>query len=136
MTIIDSSVLIDYLADRVTPETDWLEQNADVVPCGLTDLTLYEVLRGIRSDKRVAAVRDELQAFQMWPTMTPGLEVTAAENYRSLRKRGITIRNTVDCVVASFCIENGHELLHNERDYDSFEKYLGLQVIHPDGRLV
>lgn len=131
MTIIDTSVLIDYLANRVTPETDWLDQNADAIPCGLTDLILYEVLRGIRNDADVTAVQEELQAFRLWPTMTPGLEVAAAENYRSLRKRGITIRKTVDCLVASFCIAHGHELLHNDRDFEAFEKHLGLQVIHP-----
>ena len=131
MTIIDTSVLIDYLANRVTSETEWLQQNADVIPCGLTDLIVYEVLRGIRNDAQVAAVQEELKAFQQWPTMTPGLELTAAENYRSLRKRGITIRKTVDCLVASFCIEHGHELLHNDRDFEAFEKHLGLQVIHP-----
>jgi len=131
MTIIDTSVLIDYLANRVTSETEWLQQNADVIPCGLTDLIVYEVLRGIRNDAQVAAVQEELKAFQQWPTMTPGLELTAAENYRSLRKRGITIRKTVDCLVASFCIEHGHELLHNDRDFEAFEKHLGLQVVHP-----
>jgi len=131
MTIIDTSVLIDYLANRVTPETDWLEQNADALSFGLTDLIVYEVLRGIRNDAQVPVVWEELQAFQLWPTMTPGLEIVAAENYRSLRKRGITIRKTVDCLVASFCIEHGHELLHNDRDFEPFEKHLGLQVIHP-----
>jgi len=131
MTIIDTSVLIDYLANRATPETEWLQQNADVIPCGVTDLIVYEVLRGIRNDAQVAAVQEELKAFQQWPTMTPGLELTAAENYRSLRKRGITIRKTVDCLVASFCIEHGHELLHNDRDFEAFEKHLGLQVVHP-----
>ena len=131
MTIIDTSVLIDYLANRATPETEWLQQNADVIPCGVTDLIVYEVLRGIRDDAQVAVVHEELKEFQLWPTMTPGLELAAAENYRSLRKRGITIRKTVDCLVASFCIEHGHELLHNDRDFEAFEKHLGLQVLHP-----
>jgi len=131
MIIVDTSVLIDYLANRNTVETDWLGENVGTVTCGLTDLILYEVLRGIRNDADVAAVQEELRAFQQWPTMTPRLEVAAAENYRSLRKRGITIRKTVDCLVASFCIEHGHELLHNDRDFEAFEKHLGLQVVHP-----
>ncbi len=131
MTIVDTSVLIDYLAGRVTPQTSWLQQNADAVLCGLTDLIVYEVLRGIRDDAQVAVVREELGEFQQWPTMTPRLEINAAENYRSLQKRGITIRKTVDCLVASFCIEHGHELLHNDRDFEAFETHLGLQVLHP-----
>jgi len=131
MTIVDTSVLIDYLAGRVTPQTSWLQQNADAVLCGLTDLIVYEVLRGIRDDAQVAVVQEELGEFQQWPTLTPRLEIIAAENYRSLRKRGITIRKTVDCLVASFCIEHGHDLLHNDRDFEAFETHLGLQVLHP-----
>jgi len=131
MTIIDSSVWIDYFADRITPETDWLERNVDLAPCGLTDLILYEVLRGIRTDRRLAEVQNELLPFRLWPTMSPGLEVKAAENYRMFRRRGITIRSAIDCLIATYCIREGHSLLHNDRDFDPFEEHLGLQVIHP-----
>jgi len=131
MTIIDTSVLIDYLADRDTPKTAWVERNVEKYSCGLTDLVLYEVLQGIRTDKQVAAVQEELRVFELWPTMGPGIAVKAAENYRTLRSRGITVRKTVDCLVATFCIENDHELLHNDRDFDGFEEHLGLKVIHP-----
>jgi len=131
MIIVDTSVLIDYLAGRDGLATNWLEKNLAAIACGLTDLILYEVLRGIRHDTDASVVQEKLQAFQLWPTMTPGLELTAAENYRSLRKLGITIGKTVDCLVASFCIEHGHELLHNDRDFEAFEKHLGLQVVHP-----
>jgi predicted nucleic acid-binding protein len=130
--ILESSVLIDYLNGKITPHTDWLDQNADATQMGLTDLILYEVLRGVREDKRLAAVQEELQQFSLWPTMTPGLEVRSAENYRRLRQRGITIRSTIDCLIATFCIESGHTLLHNDRDFDPFEQHLGLQVIHPE----
>ena len=132
MIILESSVLIDYLNGKITPHTDWLDQNADATQMGLTDLILYEVLRGVREDKRLAAVQEELQQFSLWPTMTPGLEVRSAENYRRLRQRGITIRSTIDCLIATFCIESGHTLLHNDRDFDPFEQHLGLQVIHPE----
>lgn len=131
MTIIDTSVLIDYFADRDTPKTAWIELNVDAERCGLTDLVLYELLQGLRSEKQVASVLEELKLFKLWPTMGPGIAVKAAENYRSLRSRGITVRKAVDCLIATFCIEYGHELLHNDRDFDGFEKHLGLKVIHP-----
>ena len=129
MTILDSSVLIDYLNGTITPQTDWLDRNVNAMPMGITDLILYEVLRGVRTDKRFDAVREQLRHFHVWPTMAPGLAVRSAENYRSLRLRGITIRSSIDCLVATFCIEGGHELLHNDRDFDAFEEHVGLQVI-------
>ena len=131
MTIIDTSVLIDYFADRDTPKTAWIELNVDLNRCGLTDLVLYELLQGLRSDKQVAVVQEELRVFVLWPTMGPGIAVKAADNYRNLRRRGITVRKPVDCLVATFCIEGDHELLHNDRDFDGFEAHLGLRVIHP-----
>jgi predicted nucleic acid-binding protein len=131
MTIIDTSVLIDFLTNRDTPKTEWIERNVEKHPCGLTDLVLFEVLQGIRTDKQLAAVQEELRAFELWPTMGPGIAVKAAENYRSLRSLGITVRKAVDCLIATFCIEYGHALLHNDRDFDGFEKHLGLKVIHP-----
>ncbi len=59
------------------------------------------------------------------------IAVAAAENYRILRTKGITVRKTIDCLIATFCIREGHELLHRDRDFDPFEMHLGLQVIHP-----
>ena len=132
MTIVDTSVLIDYLAGRDTPKTEWIERNVDAYPLAITDLILYEVLQGIREERFVAAVQTALAAFSLWPTLETGSEIKAAANYRSLRKHGITVRKTVDCLIATFCIEGGHALLHNDRDFDGFERYLGLMVIHPE----
>jgi predicted nucleic acid-binding protein len=132
MTIIDTSVLIDYLAGGDTPQVEWLERQVGVLPCGIPDLVVYEALQGTRTDKHFEDVRATLQAFAQPVTLTPGLAEKAARNYRSLRQRGITVRATVDTLVATFCIENGHQLLHNDRDFNGFGRYLGLKVVRMD----
>jgi predicted nucleic acid-binding protein len=131
MTIVDSSVWIDFIADRQTAQALWLKQQIEIDTVGLSDLILYELLQGVRGEANFEKMRDRMAEFETLPTMTPGLEVIAAKNYRSLRERGITTRKTVDCLIATFCIENGHELLHGDRDFDPFEEHLGLKVIHP-----
>jgi predicted nucleic acid-binding protein len=98
---------------------------------GLTDLILCEVLQGIRDDAVFTQVHHDLLRFQVFSTGGADLAVASAQNYRSLRKRGITVRKTIDCLIATFCLDSGHSLLHRARDYDPFEAHLGLQVIHP-----
>jgi len=131
MTIVDSSVWIDYMAERQTLHTLRLRRQIEKETVGLTDLILYELLQGVRGEAQFEALRDRMAEFELFAMMTPGLEVNAARNYCRLRSRGIVVRKTVDCLVATFCIENDHELLHNDRDFDGFERYLGLQVVHP-----
>lgn len=131
MTIVDSSVWIDALAGRATRQATWLQSHLSQRRIGLTDLILYEVLQGARDDRQFMRLRKELEQFELWPTRTPGAEVRAARNYRALRRLGITVRESADCLIATYCIDGGHELLHNDRDFDGFEAHLGLRVIHP-----
>jgi predicted nucleic acid-binding protein len=131
MTIVDTSVWIDYVADTGTSQVLWLKKALERETVGLTDLILYEILQGVRDNASFEAVRDRMAEFEQFATITPGLEIKAARNYRSLRHRGLTVRKAADCLVATFCIEGGHKLLHNDRDFDGFEKHLGLKVIHP-----
>jgi len=131
MVIIDTTVWIDYFGGSVNEETAWLDQAMGRHRLGLTDLILCEVLQGIRDDSVFAQVRDELLKFQMFPAGGSSLAIAAAQNYRTLRQRGITVRKTIDCWIATFCILHGHSLLHRDRDFDPFEKVLGLQVLHP-----
>lgn len=98
---------------------------------GMTDLTLCEVLRGIRDDSLHAAIRNELRNFSVHSTSGEELAEAAAAHYRFLRKRGITVRSLIDCLIAAYCIREGHELLHHDRDFDPFERHLGLKVVHP-----
>ncbi len=130
--IVDSSVLIDYLADRSTPQTDWLEHNFSRRRIGVTTLILIEVLQGIRRDDLFDETLDALEHFVLFEAGGRDLAVASARNYRALRQRGITIRNTIDCLTATFCINEGYELLHNDRDFNPFEEHLHLEVLHPE----
>lgn len=130
MVIVDTTVWIDYLAGAINPETEWLEREATAQRLGLTDLNLCEVLQGIRDSGEFRRVRDHLLTYDIFTTGGVAMAIAAAENYRVLRQRGYTIRKTVDCWIASFCMLSGHQLLHRDRDFDPFEKVLGLQVVH------
>ena len=130
MVIIDTTVWIDYLAGSVNPETEWLEREATAQRIGLTDLNLCEVLQGIRDQSEYRRVCTHLLTFDVFPTGGVTMAVAAAENYRSLRERGYTVRKTIDCWIATFCLMNGHQLLHRDRDFGPFEEVLGLQVLH------
>jgi len=131
MVIVDSSVLIDFLGGYSSRETDWLNTMVGSRRIGITNLILMEVLQGIRDDGRFASTLKSLSYFALSEIGSRELAVQSARNYRALRGRGVTIRSTVDCLVATFCIEENHELLHHDRDFDPFEKHLGLRVVHP-----
>ena len=131
MVIVDTTVWVDYLNGFDTRYTAWLDEQLERQRLGLTDLILCEVLQGIRDDKQAARVREELLEFEILTMGGIALAVTAAQNYRLLRARGRTVRKTIDCLIATFCLLNDHELIHNDRDFDSFEQVLKLQVIHP-----
>jgi predicted nucleic acid-binding protein len=131
VTIVDTSVLIAYLGGRIEPETEWLHRNPDPHRIGITTLILSEVLQGIRNDKLFRETLRELERFAVFETASKDLAVTSARNYRALRSKGITIRSLIDCFTATFCIQQGFELLHNDRDFDAFESYLGLIVVDP-----
>lgn len=131
MVIVDATVWIGYLRGTVNSETTWLDRELDKQRIGLTDLTLCEVLQGVRNDEHFVQVRDDLLKFHVFQTGGNDLAINAAENYRALRQRGVTVRKTIDCWIATFCLELGHRLLHRDHDFDAFEQVLGLQVIHP-----
>ena len=131
MVVVDTTVWIDYLAGTENPETVWLDANLDRLRIGLTDVILCEVLQGVREDEVAAAVERQLSRFEVFNTGGGALAVAAAQNYRTLRARGHTVRRTIDCLIATFCLRENHSLLHRDRDFDSFEAVLGLSVIHP-----
>jgi predicted nucleic acid-binding protein len=130
MVIVDTTVWIDYLRGTENPETRWLDRELQQQRLGLTDLILCEVLQGIRDQSAFAKVRSDLLKFQVFQTGGSLLAIAAAQNYRDLRQRGYTVHKTIDCLIATFCLEARHELLHRDRDFDCFEKVLGLQVLH------
>jgi predicted nucleic acid-binding protein len=131
MVIIDTTVWVDYFRGTPSPEAEWVNRNLDVSWMGLTDIILCEVLQGIKGDARFVEVREHLSKFELFDGVGENIAVASAENYRLLRSRGITIRKTIDCFIATFCIQHDHSLLHHDKDFDPFEKHLGLRVIHP-----
>jgi predicted nucleic acid-binding protein len=131
MVIVDTTVWVDYLRGSDNPETDWLDREFGRQPLGLVDVIFCEVLLGVRDDHDFETIRRHLELFHIFETGGTRLAIAAARNYRDLRRRGLTIRKTIDCIIATFCLEQGHTLLHRDRDFSPFEKYLGLQVEHP-----
>jgi predicted nucleic acid-binding protein len=131
MVIVDTSVWIDFFAGIANRETTWLRRASGLVGLALTDLILCEVLQGVRHDADLMRIRSRLLNLDVFDSGGSGLALTAAKNYRSLRASGYTTRTTIDLIIATFCIEFDHELLHRDRDFDPFEKFLGLRVVHP-----
>jgi predicted nucleic acid-binding protein len=131
MVIVDTSVLIDFLAGNVNPQSLWLKEQIDLQRLGITSLTQCEVLQGIRSGREVNSVAEVLNRFEIFEIGSSALAIASAHNYRALRRAGITIRSTIDSLIATFCIEEGHVLLHNDRDFDAFKAHAGLKVLHP-----
>ncbi len=131
MTLVDTTVWIDYLGGNVNPHTDWLDRELNQQRLGLTDLILCEIMQGIRRDSDFTRVRRDLSRFEVFDTGGEALAVSSAQNYRFLRSHGHTIRKTIDCLIATFCLVEGHSLLHRDHDFDPFETHLGLRVIHP-----
>lgn len=131
MILVDTTVWIDYLNGVQTPETDWLDVEVEKQRLGLTDLILCEVLQGVKDEEQAAETQRELMRFEVLPMSGVDLAVESARNYRRLRAKGRTVRKTVDCLIATFCLMKGHALLHTDRDFDHFEQVLGLRVVHP-----
>ncbi len=131
MVIVDTTVLVDYLRGLRNAETDYFDREIGRLRFGLTDLILCEVLQGIRDERAFTRVLRELRRFEVFDTGGQELAIAAARNFRSLQQHGRTVRKTIACLIATFCLRDGHSLLHRDRDFDHFEQILGLAVIHP-----
>ena len=128
---VDSTVWVDYFRGTSTAQTIWLEENLDNEDILVTDLSLCEVLQGFTHEAEFHRIKRDLLGFGVVDTGGQSIALLSADNYRALRKRGVSVRKTIDCIIATYCIENDLQLLHNDRDFDGFEKHLGLRVIHP-----
>jgi predicted nucleic acid-binding protein len=131
MVIVDTTVWVDYFQGVHNPETDWLNTELDRQRLGLTDIILCEVLQGVTDGSVAKDVEERLLKLEVFETGGVALARDAARNYRALRGQGYTVRKTIDCLIATFCVREQHSLLHRDRDFDSFEKFLKLSVIHP-----
>jgi predicted nucleic acid-binding protein len=131
MLVVDTTVWVDYFNGLENLQTNYLYALLDRTPVLIGDLILAEVLQGFRQDRDFETARRALGKFLQVNMVSPALAVQSARNYRFLRGNGITVRKTIDSLIATYCIENDHELLHNDSDFDGYEKHLGLRVVHP-----
>jgi predicted nucleic acid-binding protein len=124
--VVDSSVWIDFLNGSNAPHVQRLRTifGADEIVVG--DLMLCEVLQGLESERAAREVEVLLRRFEIVPMAGETVAVAAARNFRFLRRRGITIRKTIDLLIGTWCIENGRALLHNDSDFHPMGRYLGL----------
>lgn len=129
MIFVDSSVWIDYINNASTPQTEKLDDILGVKPVVVGDLVLAEVLQGCGSDKLFKETAKLLALADVIVVGGYDVALQAARNYISLRAKGVTIRKTIDTMIATRCIINGFELLHSDRDFDPFEQYLGLKSV-------
>lgn len=129
MILVDSSVWIDYLRGIETPQARKLDSLLGTVPVAIGDLIFMEVLQGCASDREFNQVRRALEALYQLVLGGKDVEVAAARNVRRLRSLGITVRKTIDTVIATRCIVSGYELLHRDPDFDAFEQHLGLRCV-------
>lgn len=129
MIVVDSSVWIDYFNGRKTAQTDWLDSSVGTVPIIMGDLILTEVLQGFQRDKDFTVARDLLSAMPFMAMGGYALALKSATNYRFLRKKGITVRKTIDVMIGTFCIHHELPLLHDDRDFEPMVTLLGLKEI-------
>jgi predicted nucleic acid-binding protein len=129
MILVDSSVWIDYFRGTKTEQTDLLDALLSSEPIAIGDLMLAEVLQGFSSERDFNQAKNVLLSLQQLAIGGTELAVQAARNFRTLRLHGVTVRKTIDALIATRCIESDLLLLHSDRDFDAFEKYLGLRVL-------
>ena len=128
MVLVDTSVWIDYFGDVISAQVQQLDALVGRKRVLTGDLVLAEVLQGVRSDREFRTVRDALLTLDVVPLTSPALAVRSAHNYRVLRRHGLTVRKTIDCLIATWCIEHGVPLLYSDRDYEPFVEHLGLRA--------
>jgi len=129
LILVDSSVWIDYFRGAITAQTETLDRLLGREPLAIGDLILVEVLQGFDRERDFNQARELLTSLTLVELGGGDIAVQAARNFRLLRRLGITVRKTIDTVIATRCIRNGLDLLHDDRDFDPFVQHLGLRVV-------
>ncbi len=129
MIFVDSSVWIDYFNGKIAKRTNQLDFLLDNELIVVGDLILTEVLQGFQRDKDFNKARELFDSLIFKEMLGREIVVKSAKNYRILRKKGVTVRKTIDVIIATFCIENDLSLLHSDRDFIAMEKHFALKVI-------
>jgi predicted nucleic acid-binding protein len=126
MLLVDTSVWVDFFKVPTSPFAQFLDEalgNDEVV---VGDLILVEILQGLRDGTQLKLVERYILPFKKVTLCGPEIAPKAAANFRALRRSGLTVRGTIDVIIATWCIENGVSLLHNDRDFSAMERVLGL----------
>jgi predicted nucleic acid-binding protein len=127
MILVDSSVWIDYFGGKKTPAAEKLDSLLGETPIAAGDLMLLEVLQGFRTDIDFATARELLMSLTVVNMLNASIVLRSAENFRALRKKGVTVRKTIDTIIATYCIENNFPLLYSDKDFQPFQQHLNLQ---------
>ena len=128
MVVADTSVWVDFLRGTRARHCDRMAQLLDEQSIALCDRVLQEVLQGVRGERQFRTVSTRLLALPCFNLGGHALALAAARNYRRMRRLGVTPRSATDVLIATFCVEEGHELLHNDRDFDFMARHMGLKV--------
>ena len=129
MILVDSSVWIDYFNGAVTPQSEKLDHLLGQEPLAIGDLILAEVLQGIDDEGDFNEARKQLTSLTVVNLGGERIAIQAARNFRRLRRLGVTVRKTIDTLIATHCIESGYDLLHSDKDFEPFVTHLGLRVV-------
>ena len=132
MIFVDSSVWIDYFRGIATKETERLDALLGTEPIAIGDLVLTEVLQGFKNDRDFNQAKKLLTSLVVVDMLGQEIAIQAARNFRLLRERGITVRKTIDTLIATYCIVNDLALLHSDRDFDAFVEHLNLRTALAD----
>jgi len=127
MIVVDSSVWIDYFTGKKTLQTEKLDSLLGEELVAIGDLILVEILQGFRADKDFRQAKKLLLSLTVVNMLNVSIALKSAANFRRLRKRGITVRKTIDAIIATYCIENKHSLLHSDKDFQPFHEHLKLK---------
>jgi hypothetical protein len=127
MILVDSSVWIDYLRGTTTPQAEKLDSLLGIEPIATGDLILTEVLQGFAGDRDFNEAKRLMTSLVIVDLAGQNIAIQAAKNFRVLRSHGITVRKTIDTVIATRCIESEYSLLYSDRDFDPFVEHLGLR---------
>jgi predicted nucleic acid-binding protein len=122
-------VWIDYFNGSITAQTELLDGLLGREPLAIGDLILTEVLQGFVDEQDFNRARKMLTSMIVVELGGQEIAIQAAKNFRALRNLGVTVRKTIDTVIATRCIESGYDLLHDDRDFDPFVRHLGLRVV-------
>jgi predicted nucleic acid-binding protein len=129
MILVDSSVWIDYFNGTDNPHTAKLDALLGIELIAIGDIILTDILQGFQNDKDFKTAKSVLLNLTVFDMLGQNNAIAAAVNYRFLRKKGITLRKTLDCMIATFCIQNDHQLLFCDKDFQPFVEHLGLGVV-------